>query len=239
MKTISKILTIAFLSLLINSCDKDRVTASHEITTRAYAFSGYSGLDISDNFTVHITFSETTEKVEIEANDNLHGYIRVDQRGDKLTIKLEGVREIKGSETLNVFITTRHILDFRVNGNSKVVLENPLISPTVKIDLAGSSWFSGTVASDRLAVVSTGNCMIHLSGDTGILDARLTGNCELSDYALSVQDLKLDLSGNSNAYLSVSHSIDITAKGNSMLFYKGDARIIHQDLSSASRIIKN
>ncbi len=238
MKTISKIMFATVLSIVLVSCTKETVTASHEVTTREYPFSGYSALDVSDNFNVYVTFSDTEEKVEVEANYNLHKYIDLTLVDGRLHIKLNDIRKIRGKETLNVFITTKNISDFRASGNSRLSLENPLDAPKVTIDLTGNGRFSGTMDTDVLDLDSKGNCIIELAGSTKTLDGKLSGNCELSDYSLAVGGLKIDLTGNSNAYLSVSGSIDIKAKGNSVLSYKGNATIVRQDLSSGSKIIK-
>ena len=185
MNTILKICYIIVFSVLLISCEKDTITASEEITTKDYEFSAYTSLEVNDNFKVYINFSDTEEKLRVQANDNLHKYILVNKESNKLTVKLDNVRRIKGQETLNVFITTKSIDNFNVKGNAK-----------------------------------------------------LDGNCELSDYDLSVDTLKIDLSGNSNAYLTVNNSISIDASGNSVLSYKGNASIAHQKLSSGSKIVK-
>ena len=54
----------------------------------------------------------------------------------------------------------------------------------------------------------------------------------------SAKELFIDLSGASDAYLTVTELIDIKASGASSLKYKGDALIDHKDLSGASEIIK-
>ena len=80
--------------------------------------------------------------------------------------------------------------------------------------------------------------MIELLGSVKNMDMDLGGNCELSDYDLSVDSLKINLSGNSNAYLTANNSIWIDASGNSVLSYKGNATIAHKKLSSDSKIVK-
>jgi hypothetical protein len=187
---------------------------------------------------VYVTISESEENIQVEANDNLHEHIDIRLDGNKLRIKLMDVRKIRGNETLNVFITTKNITDFRAEGNSKLVLENTLEVPTVRLNITGNSWFTGAVTTGSMELNATGNSMISMKGSTNVLNAVLKGNCELSDYDLSVQSLQIDMAGNSNAYLTVSGSIDIVAKGNSVLSYDGNASIIRQDLSSDSKIIR-
>ena len=238
MGTTSKISYVMAFTTLLFSCEKDTITASEDITSKDYEYSGYTTLEVNDNFKVYISFSETEEKLRVQANDNLHEYIVVNKESNKLTVKLNNIRRIKGKETLNVFITTKNIDNYIIKGNTKLELEDPLETDNVKINLSGNSFFSGTLAAEKLDLVSSGNCMIDFSGSVKNMDVELNGNCELTDYELSVDTLKIDLSGNSNAHLSVSNSLSIDASGNSVLSYKGNATIAHQKLSSGSKIVK-
>lgn len=238
MITTSKISFAIAVSILLLSCEKDTITASEEITTMDFEFSGYTSLEVNDNFKVYINFSDTDEKLRVQANDNLHEYILIRKESSKLTVKLDKVRKFKGKETLNVFITTKNINNFTIKGNTKLVLEDPLDAMNIRIDLAGNSFFTGQMNAESLDLVSSGNCMIDFSGIVKTLNAKLIGNCELSDYDLSIDALKINISGNSNAYLSVNNSISIDASGNSMLSYKGNPNIIHKEISSGSKIIK-
>ncbi|GGW45348.1 hypothetical protein GCM10007383_32120 [Arenibacter certesii] len=214
------------------------MTASQEVTPRTYSLSGFTAVEVSDNFNVTIVFSDIEEKVVVTANDNLHKYIGLTLVGERLHIKLNHINKIKGKETLNVMISAKNITDFRASGNSKLLLKNSLYAQKLKIDLVGNVWFSGNLTTNFLDLKAKGNCMVELTGTTKNMSATLSGNSELTDYGLAVEVLKIDLSGNSNSYLSVSKTIDIKGRGNSMLFYKGDATIVHQDLSTGAKIEK-
>ncbi|MCK0191505.1 DUF2807 domain-containing protein [Arenibacter sp. F20364] len=234
----SKINYVIAFAVLLFSCEKDTITASEDITTKDYEYSGYTSLEVNDNFKVYISFSDTEEKLRVQANDNLHKYILVNKESNKLMVKLDKVRKIKGKETLNVFITTKNIDNYIIKGNTKLELEDLLETDNVKINLSGNSFFSGALAVEKLDLISTGNCIMDFSGNVKTMDVALDGNCELTDFELSVDILKIDLSGNSNAYLSISNSLSIDASGNSVLSYKGNPTIAHQKLSSGSKIVK-
>jgi len=75
-------------------------------------------LEGNDNFKVYINFSDTEEKLRVQANDNLHNYILINKEDIKLTVKLDNVQRIKGKETLNVFITTKNIDNFTIKGRT-------------------------------------------------------------------------------------------------------------------------
>lgn len=229
---------LVFIGLLIVSCDTEHIRASDVVTVQEVSFTNYSALNVSDEFNVYITFSDTEEKIEIEANRNLHDRIVVRKDGDKLIVKMEDNLNINGKRTLNIYIVTKQITDFEIKGNSRVVLENVLDAQSAKIALYGDSFFTGELFLNDLKIAAKGDSRIDAYGDVGLLYADLSGDSTLKDYDLEVDDLILDLRGDSDAYLSVSNTIDIDARGDSTLYYKGNAIVTREHLRGDSKIIR-
>ena len=176
--------------------------------------------------------------IEIEANDNLQDKILVSKDGNTLKIRLQNNLSVRGNATMKAYITTRNISQYRISGDSYVELENALLAPNVSIDVTGDSRFTGEIQAATLFVDLKGDSEVDVFGATNTLSADLSGDSELKDYDMSVEDLILELSGDSEAFLSVSETIDVDASGDSVLNYRGDADIIRQRLSGDSRIQK-
>ncbi len=224
---------------LLFSCHVDHIVGiSDEITIKTLRLSNFSELEVSDDFNVYVTFLDSEEHIEIEANENLHRHIVAKITDNKLTIRVKNHIHILGKETLNIHITTRKLNDFRANGHSKITLENRLVDNNIKIKVTGDSSFHGNVVANKVNLTALGDSKIDLYGSINILDADLSGDSSLTDYDLTVEDLRIELSGDSNAYLTVTNFIDIDASGNSRLHYKGNADIIHQHLTGDSKVIK-
>ena len=240
MKTNLFSLAILGLSLFIFSCeiyDHDVVPDSN-ITTMQATYSDYHSLDVSTAFTVYVTFSDTDELIEIEANDNLHQYIEVRKDNGTLKIGLEDNVRIRGNSTLNAYITTRSISGFEASGASKIIVENPVNEDDVHIYLSGASSFLGEINCNRFYADLSGASNINVSGNANDLDLEASGASVFRDYGLNVEKLNGELSGASNAFLTVEDEIDIEASGASNLHYKGDATIIRKDVSGASTVKK-
>lgn len=235
-----------FKSILISgvlftllSCHVDRIVGvSDEVTINNVRVSNFSGIEISDDFNAYIRFSDSEERVEIEANENLHRHIIVETIGGRLIVRTRHHLNIIGRETLNVFITTKRLSDFIAEGDSKITLENVLVDDDVKIKVSGDSYFYGEIEANNVELTALGDSKIDLYGEINTLDAYLAGDSSLTDYDLTTKDLRIELSGDSNAYLTVTDYIDIDASGDSRLHYKGDAEITHQHLTGDSKIIK-
>ncbi len=220
------------------SCISESIRASDEVSTISYAFSEYDALEISNDFNAFIRFSDAEEKIEVEANDNLHQHIIVKMINGKLSVKLKNSINVRGQEVLNLYITTNNIIDFEASGDSKITLQDELITPNINIKVSGDSNFTGSITSSRLKITARGDSNVDIFGSTDDLNAILQGDSNLDDYDLFVKDLKLKLSGDSTAHLSVSESIDVDASGDSDLYYKGDAVIVFERLTGDSRIIR-
>ncbi|WP_339712931.1 head GIN domain-containing protein [uncultured Kriegella sp.] len=236
MKTTTIFLSLIFGSLLFSSCDLDHVLVSKRITTREFTYSDYSGIKVSNAFNVYVTFSDTEERIEVEANANLHDKIRVQKEGNDLVIEMKKHTLIRGKSTLDVYIKTKNISNFDISGASEVFLENELITQSANIELSGASDFYGALNVSALEIQAKGASNIDLFGNAAHLDASLSGSSELKDYDFIVGAIDLRLSGASEAFLSVTESIDINASGASTFNYKGNATIRDESLSGGSKV---
>ena len=86
MKTKSVVIGLVILSSLITSCDHESIRAKGAVTVNELQLSGYTGLEVSHAFEAYVKFSDSEEKIEIEANDNLH---------DKIIVRT-GIEEFQG-----------------------------------------------------------------------------------------------------------------------------------------------
>ena len=238
MKTKSIIIGLVILCSLITSCDHETIRGTGEVTINEVQFSDYSGLRVSHAFEAFVRFSDTEEKIEIEANDNLHDKIIVRKEGNDLIVRLVNHTNVKGNATLRVYITTKNISYFDISGASTLLLENELNTPTAKIDVSGASAFTGEIYTSELRLIASGASDMALFGNTDLIDASLSGSSKIGGYDLITKQLDIRLAGASDAYMTTMESIDIKASGASTLKYKGDAIVNSKDLSGASVIIK-
>lgn len=240
MKTNKLYIMMAMLGMLLNSCSLDtvRVSSDDAITYEDVNIIDYSTLEIANDFNAYVSFSDTEEHIQIEANENLHDYITTSKNGDKLRIALKNGVLIKGSKTLNVYITTNSITTFNVIADSNLYLETPLVTNTAKIKIAADSYFSGEVQVSDLELDMTADARADLYGHANHLDAKLSADAKLSDFELDVDHLKIKMTADCHADLTVNKTIDVEAFADCRLRYKGDAQIIRKNLKADSKVIK-
>lgn len=241
MKTNVIFTAIVMLSLIFTSCKKEEqyVTPSSHISTVTKSVSAFSKLEVMDPFNVYVTYSDAEEMIRIEANENLQQYIRIAEQNDLLKIELDDQLAIRrGDAVLNVYITTRQASEFTAGGAANIFLQNQLIEQRAEVYLSGASSFTGSLLVNEFLsrIIGASNLDLHGAADHFSIEA--SGACVMNDFGFHVQDLTADLDGASTVSLTVMRQLSVKARGSSTVYYKGDAAIIHQDLSDISRIVR-
>ena len=241
MKTNAILTAIVTMSVIFTSCTKDDmlITPSSKVTTTTKAVSDFSKLEVSDAFTVYLTFSDTEEQVMVEANENLHQYIIVEEKNGKLSIRMKDRLNIMWRKvTLKVYITTSRVNEFQASGAANIHLQTALTDQYADIDLSGASTLTGTFFVNELNSRIIGASVLELDGSATYFDVDATGASEMDDFGFQVEDLNASLDGASKVSLTVSKNLDVKASGASTVYYKGDGVVVNQDLSGASRIVR-
>ena len=238
MKNLKTITALAILVLVI-ACETKKINPSSNITTQDRTVAEYSGIDISTVFEVDVTFSTTEEKVEIEANENLHAYIDVRKEGDDLIIKVKDNTSIQGNSTLRAHITTMSALEnISVSDASLLVMNNTLVTESIILSVSDASNMDGKLDANTTTIYLDGASQLSLNGMTTTMNANVDDASKLGGYEMVVEDIICVLSGASETNLTVMETIDLKASDASIFRYKGDAVIVDIDLSDAAQIIK-
>ena len=244
MKTISFNLTALFLlvSIFSFSCEKEsiKVTPSNQVTSQNHQITTFDQLSISDLFQAYIEFSDSEQSLRIEANDNLHRLIEVEQINGKLSIQLDDdIRNINGSPVLKIYLTTNDFEEIEAHGACKVFFDSPWTTSQATIDLTGASSLDGTIITTGLTANLTGACNMNIDGSAQLFDIEAEGASHMEGFGFETQDLKADLTGASSVTVTVHGSLEVKATGASTVYYQGDGVISEQELSGGSSIIRN
>jgi hypothetical protein len=239
MKTKSILAVLFAVGVLFTSCKKnDDVTPSNNVTTVNKAITGYSQLNVSDPFKVYVTFSDTEESIQIEANQNLQQYITCEKKNNQLVIDLDDKIDIKGTSTLNVYITTKQLDAFDAAGATTIQLQNELNAGNVSIKLSGACTFSGTMFVNELNADITGASNLNISGTSASVELDADGASNMKDYGFETNNFTCNLIGGCDAYLTVQQNLKVKAKGACNIYYKGTGTVSSQDLTGGSSIQK-
>jgi len=237
MKT--RILILMVMVFAIYSCTngqiKPRVTGSGKVVAKERKASYFNAVKVSSGIDVYLT-QGNKESITVEADDNLHEYIRTEIKNN--TLKVYSDANIRKAEAKKVHITIKDVEKISVSSAGDVFGEN-----TIKTD---ELFLSASSAGDiRLSVVvNILNCDISSSGDIRLegsadeLKADLSSAGDLNAYDLKARVATVSTSSAGDAKIFVTEKLKADASSAGDIYFMGDPKQVDAHSSSAGGIHK-
>jgi len=233
---------LAAAALFVTSCTfdveigGDGVKGDGDIVTNAYDVPDYFDMaQIEDSFDATIEVGLETSVV-VQAHENLFGYIDVNVRGDRLTIKAAGDRDLNG--VTNVTITMPALRELDVSGASSAKVLGVVKTEKLGLEISGASEvsFDEIKAEDVDGTISGASDVTIDDVTAGKISLSMSGASDISMQG-EAQEAALDVSGASDAKfgrLTVDDA-EISVSGASDLDLR-NARIVSGDMSGTSSV---
>lgn len=191
------LLVISSLLFITASCADgyNLITPSKNIITESRYESGFTAINARGGVNLYISQGDT-EKIEIQANDNVMPYVECFKREDELIIKIRDHIQFSGrAKTLNVYITTRNVDEIDVTGGSSITFAETFVGPSLDLDITGGGEVRGAVGLGKLSVDITGGADVELTGKCTELDFESTGGATFKSTGLVSQNAEFDVTG--------------------------------------------
>ena len=242
----SSILTLILIAIVTSASAQwgdNYIKLSETITTKTKDITDFEKIDVSEDFEVHIRFSDTTEKVEIEANENLHDLIEVRKEGNTLRISTKSYstshgigRKSGAKERLVAYITTKKLTEIKGDEDVVIVLKDKLYSDELTIDLNEDSSLEGFIEVQKLIVDLEEDSTLDIEGSTVSMQVTADEDSIIEGYGFIVEDLAIELNEDSEAKLTVNGDIDLVAKDDSYFYYRGAGNFTRKKLRGDSEV---
>ena len=210
------------------------VKGSGHVTTREVSVPAFSRVAVSGSFDVTLAMGSTAV-VSVRTDDNVADRVDVHVAGDVLHIGLKSGSEVRDA-TLHADVTAATLTGVDASGASKVRLATTVQQSDLDLVGSGASNVDGDVQLDEGSIRLSGASQARLTGSVGALEAHLDGASQMDGQELNVGDLTVELSGASDASVTVSNTISAEVSGASTLKYGGNPRFTRRDVSGASSI---
>ncbi len=235
------VFTLIFALIVTNGFAQSKnnyIKLSDNITTETKNFTGFNKIDVSEDFEVYLRFSDKAEKVEIEANENLHDFIQVEKIGKTLKIytKSYSTRNSGAKERLVAYITTKQLTEIKGDEDVVFVLKEKLKTDQLTINLDEDSTLEGHIEVQNLIVVLDEDSTIDIEGSAQTMEIESNEDSMCKGFDFVVGDLVIELNGDSEAKLTVNGNIDLRARGDSYFHYRGDGNFTRKRLSGDSEV---
>ncbi len=237
MKT--RIVISLIMVLAIHSCTigqiKPKVTGSGKVVTKERKASYFNTIKVSSGIDVYLT-QGNKESITVEADDNLHEYIRTEIKNN--TLKVYSDANIRKAKAKKVHITIKDVEKISVSSAGDVFGEN-----TIKTD---ELYLSASSAGDiKLSIiVNILSCDISSSGDMRLegsadeLKADLSSAGDLNAYDLKTRIAVVSTSSAGDAKIFVTEKLKATASSAGDIYFMGDPKQVDGRSSSAGGIHK-
>jgi len=234
-RTTSTLTGLLVLSALLLAGCAAPVKGSANLTTKDYAVSDFSGVNISSAFKVEIRKADTFA-VTVTTDDNILDKVEVKTSADTLTIGLKPGHGLIDSTTLQALVTMPTLRHLSASGASHAVLEGFTSPQNLVLDLSGASSVSGEMAVLEMLMDVSGASTVALSGSTVTLSAQLSGVSHLRLEDLKLVDANINMAGASDATITMTGRLDADLSGASKLYYGGAPTLGDIQTSGLSKV---
>lgn len=203
---------LSVCALLLVGCTRDFGTP----TTRNYPINGtYTELDVSDAF--EVTVSDEVNDVVVTVGELAHNRVVVKTIDGTLYIGFKPGTHYVG-KAIAVIPANANLRDLDLSGAS--TFTGDLKGNEVEIDLSGASTYRGTIEAVELDIDLSGasNAIINGTCQTE-MEIDLSGASHLDAIHLNAQSVRGNVSGASNADVTVCSSLNVELSGASTLTY--------------------
>ena len=215
MKKLTFLSIVIFLSLqscIIDGWDQG-ISGNGNVLEETRDISGFTGVKVSSGIDVYLSQGNSFE-VRVEADENLQEVIVTEKEGNILIVKTERV-SIRNAKSKKVHVTLPDLKEIKISSAGDLRLEVDAQRIDLDISSSGDADIDGTADEFNVSLSSAG---------------------DLNAFDLIAANVDVDVSSAGNASVHATDEISMNASSAGNINYRGDARVIHSQSSSAGNI---
>jgi len=232
------IICLLGLSLVLSGCHSgfNRVEGNGVTDTREKALQSFDELEVSGSFKVILVPSDNYKAV-IEADENLHEYILVDQDGDRVKIRMKNNVNVKNHSSIKIKVYGTEIRRLELAGScqlkSEGVMEN---ANRMELTIAGSGEADIEVKTPEIKVSIGGSGNVKIGGKTRELKLNIAGSGDFEGEKLLSENADISIAGSGTARVFTSLDLKVSIAGSGDVFYAGNPANVKKSVAGAGNI---
>jgi hypothetical protein len=218
----------------------ETIKGNGQIKKETREVSSFTSLASHGSMDVQIAYGNSN-KVTVEADENLLPYIETSVENGKLSIKTKKNVNIKSSSKIEVHVFMTKINSLQLSGSGNINGAGAFTNDG-KTDIGVSG--SGNLALEfdsfkdlDLSVSGSGNIDLKSSA-TNSINAKVSGSGNIDCSSISSKDVEARLSGSGNIKVYANNSIDAKISGSGNVFYKGNVQNINSKVVGSGKVLK-
>jgi hypothetical protein len=229
---------ISISILLFSSCFfsfSESITGNGKVVTKKRDVGTFDAVEVSRGLHVYVTFGEA-ESVEVEADENLHEVIKTECVNGRLKITSDA--NIRRAEAKNIRISVPALREIEVSAAATLESNNLLKVEDVEIEVSSAAELDLEVEAKTLKIEISSAAKANLKGRTDDLEADISSAGELKAYDLVSGNCDVNASSAAHASVTAEEKLNAEASSAGSISYKGDAKDIKIEKSSAGSVQK-
>lgn len=232
MTTLIKIIAGAFLALLCCSCNLpfDGIRGEGEVTRKEKTINeSFSAVKTSRGLDVVLMKSDD-KNVIVEANENLHEYIKV--YVEKETLYVTSEKNIYQADEKTVFVPYNKLSKISSTSGSEVSSQEPVVQKELTLSATSGAIITLRVKAETVNTSLTSGAIMDLSGKVNRHIAKATSGANLN--ADDLLSLVSEAKGTSGAVIKIHAKDEFNGKatsGANVVYYGTPERVTENDNS--------
>lgn len=178
----------------------------------------------------------TTASAQVETDDNIQKYIKIEFDGSTLNITSDVSICPK---KLNFYLIMPEIELLNIKGSGNIGVKGPVNTDKIEIKIDGSGDIKikdiNAVAA-RLLINGSGD--VEANGTIKSLSCNIKGSGDINFKDVKTQNCEVSIYGSGDVRVDVDENLDITILGSGDVIYSGNAQNIRQKVLGSGSVIK-
>ncbi len=225
-----------------------RKSETRELTT-------FERIQVNGDFEVQVDTGRISS-VNVEADENLFGYIETHVSGDMLIIESRNGICLRPSHPIEITVTTPGVSGLILNGSGylycyglqtdELLLRltgsghiefHELRTSSVNYMLEGSGYINSSITTNNLTALIEGSGEVRLNGTAVSSELGITGSGQIKAGQLTTDSCLAYISGSGTIETYVNHALDVTISGSGIVYYSGNP-VVESNISGSGKVIK-
>jgi hypothetical protein len=232
-KIVVAVFTILLVSAVTSAQIWESVRGNHNVVKKERKVQSFKGVKVSSGIDVYLS-QGSSERVVVEADENLHEYIRTEVSNGVLKVYSDA--NIRDAERKRVYVTTREIDYIGTSSAGDVIGETPVKADKLDLSASSAGDIDLEVTADEINVDISSSGNVSLKGSSRKLDASLSSAGDLNANDLEVKEADISASSAGDAEVNVTDKITARASSAGDITYTGNPKYIDAHSSSAGGV---
>ena len=199
--------------------------------------SSFSAIKVSGGIDVYLSQSNESAVAVSASDESYRDNIKTEVENGVLNIYYDNNSfRFNSNKKLRAYISFKTLESIEGSGACDFIIAGTLKLNSLKVKLSGACDMKGIVTITNAQLDISGASTVKISGQVQNLKLEASGASDLKNYDLAVDNFIAQLSGASDAKLTVNKSISAKANGASTLYFKGNPEVRNVSSSGASNI---